>query len=117
MNSTVSSLPEGFETLEPYVDSWAIEGSNNRLQRRLNSDDSERTAFFNAARDLVPTALELLDQKPLNQFDDKENRLMNLVLSMAHVGPAVEIQKEEEPFHAKYARYITITRSSADETT
>lgn len=108
-------LPEGFEGLEPFVDSWAIDGANNRHQARLNSEEADRVAFFNAAKELVPPALELLDKKPLGKFDEKEGRLMKLVLSMAHVAPAVEVQKDAEPFHAKYARHITITRAPADD--
>ena len=115
MNSAGVSLPEGFEALEPFVELWAIAGANNRLKARLDSEESERVAFFNAGKELVPAALELLDRKPLDQLDEKEDRLMKLVLSMAHVAPAVEIQKDHEPRHAKYARYITITRASADD--
>ena len=113
--SRVSLLPTGFETLEPYVEGWAIEGSQNRLQRRLDSEELEREAFYNAAKDMVPAALDYLDTKKLDQFDERDNRLMNLMLSMAHVLLAVEIQRDQEDFHAKYARFITITRASADD--
>jgi hypothetical protein len=115
MNRTESLLPAGFEALEPFVESWAIDGANNRLLARLDSQESDRVAFFNTGKDLVPAALDLLDKTPLGQFDEKEARLMKLVLSMAHVAPAVEVQKDHEPLHAKYARYITITRASADD--
>lgn len=113
--SASALLPEGFEALEPFVERWAIDGANNRLIARLDSEESDRIAFFDAGKSLVPAALERLDKKPLNEFDDREARLMNLVLSMAHVAPAVEVQKDHEPLHAKYARYITITRASADD--
>lgn len=114
MNTSPGLLPKGFETLEPFVADWAIDGSHNRLQRRLNSTDSERTEFFNAARDLVAPALELLDKKALAEFDEKENQLMNLVLTMAHISLAVEVQRDQEPMHAKTARHITITKTPAD---
>ena len=107
-------LPAGFEALEPFIDPWAIKGANNRLQQRLNSEDSERVSFFNAGKDLVPTALELLDQKPLHEFDEQEQRLMDLVLSLAHISLAVEIQRDDEPAHAQSARHITIIRASSD---
>ncbi len=115
MTDNGSLLPAGFEALEPYVANWAIKGANNRLQARLNSEESDRVAFFSAAKELVPAALELLDQKPLDQFDEREDRLMDLILSIAHVGLAVEVQRDQEPLHAKYARYITIARASADD--
>lgn len=115
MSKVRGLLPEGFEALEPFADTWAIEGAANRMQRRLDSDPREREALFAAGSDLVPAALELLDQKPIGEFDNREKRLMHLVLSMAHVAQAVEIQGDDEPDHAHYARYITITRASADD--
>lgn len=114
MSNARGLLPEGFEALEPFVATWAIEGADRRMQHRLDSEAGEREAFFEAGKDLVPVALELLDQKSFDAFDDREQRLMLLVLSMAHVAQAVEIQGDDEPGHARYARYITITRASAD---
>ena len=110
-------LPEGFEALEPFVETWNIQGSNNRKQQRLDSSEAEREAFFNAAKDLAQPGLELLDQKPLGDLDEKEQRLMNVLLSLAHVALAVEIQGDDEPFHARYAKFITITQSTADAST
>ncbi len=115
MSNPSEQLPAGFQALEPFVDGWAIDGANNRLQRRLNSEDSERTAFFQAGKDLVAPALDLLDRKSLTDLDAREERLMNLMLSLAHISLAVEVQRDDEPFHAKYARYINITRASADD--
>ena len=115
MNTLNTSLPEGFDALEPFVATWALEGSARRMQQRLDSTGEELDAFFNAGKDLVPGALQLLDRKTFDQYDDREQRLMNLVLSLAHVSLAVELQRDDEPFHAKYARYVTITRSSADD--
>ena len=111
----MSHLPTGFEALEAFVDTWAIDGAHNRLQQRLDTTEHERRAFFDTGKDLVPTALELLDKKPLRDLDDKEQCLMNLVLSLAHVSLAVEIQRDDEPFHAEFARFITITKASADD--
>ena len=113
--SDTGLLPEGFEALEPFVGQWVADNANARLQRRLGSSDEERTAFFTAGSPLVPAALALLDSKPLPALDAREDRLMQLVLSLAHVANAVEIQKEDEPKHAVGARYITITRASADD--
>jgi hypothetical protein len=114
MNNANALLPSGFENLDRFVESWAIAGSANRLQRRLESSDAERVEFFNAAKDMAAPALELLDRKPLDQFDGKENRLMDLMLTLAHVSLAVEVQADAEPKHAALAKYITIKKSTAD---
>ena len=113
MNGEIS-LPEGFEQLEPFAEDWSVVGSANRAQRRLDSNAQEREAFFSAGKDLAAAALDLLDRKPLHELDDSEKRLMNLMLSLVHVSLAVEIQGDDEPGHARNARYIQITRASSD---
>lgn len=115
MSKAPTTLPAGFEALEPFVENWAVKGAHNRLQARLNSTEQERVDFFQAGQMLVPTALELLDQKPLAQFNTEEDRLMDLVLSLAHVSLAVEIQRDDEPKHAQAARHMTIVRACSDD--
>ena len=114
MSTTGGLLPSGFEALEPFVESWAIDGAANRAHRRLVSSEAQRIAFFNAAKDLLPAGLAYLDRKPLEQFDEKEQRLMNLLLSLGHVAQAVEIQGDDEPRHALGRQHMKITRASAD---
>jgi hypothetical protein len=113
MNSA-NLLPPGFAALEPFANSWALAGAASRSDRRLNSSETERVAFFNAAKDLVPAGLDYLDGKPIDRFDDQEQRLMNLLLTFCHVALAVEIQADDEPKHAAVRQYITITKASAD---
>ena len=114
MSGAASPLPPGFEQLAPFVDSWALAGAAHRAQRRLESSEAERTAFYHAAKDALPAALAHLDQKPLAQFDEREARLMNLLLSFAHVALAVEVQADHEPKHAQLRKHLRITRASAD---
>ena len=113
-NPIEPSLPAGFESLEPFVPAWALEGANNRARARLASREADRVTFFEAVKPLLARALAYLDEKRLEQFDDKERRLMLLLLSFAHVTLAVEIQRDHEPRHALGARCLTITRAPAD---
>lgn len=107
-------LPAGFEALEPFVADWAIKGAAARARRRLDSEPADRTAFFAAAAPLLEPALAWLDKTPLDQLDASEQRLMDLVLTFAHVALAVEIQGDDEPGHARDARFLTITRAASD---
>jgi hypothetical protein len=66
------------------------------------------------AKDMAASALEYLDRKPLDQFEGKDKRLMNLLLSLCHVSLAVEIQGDDEPKHSKARQYMKITKASAD---
>lgn len=114
MSVTETSLPAGFEALQPFVAAWAVESANDRLQRRLGSSEAERLAFFEVAQPLLAEGLAYLDKTPLGDFDASETQLMRLLLSFAHVALAVETQGDDEPKHAAAARFITITRAPAD---
>lgn len=109
-----ASLPKGFEALEPLVARWGIKGMAARAQARLDSTEAERLAFFDAVKDFVAPALARLDHKPLTALDASEKRLMDLMLSFAHVSIAIEMQGENEARHAKAAPMMRITRATAD---
>ena len=108
-------LPEGFAALEPFVERWAIAGTANRAVLRGQSTADERRASYEAALPMAAAALDHLDTKALSKLDVGEQRLMDLVLSFAHVSIAVEIQQEDEAKHAALRAYVPITRSPADE--
>lgn len=109
-----TTLPAGFETLEPFVERFAIAGTANRAQLRGDTSPAEREAFHAAAVNLVAPALDLLDRKPLDRLDESEQRLLNLALSFSHIALAVEIQGPDEAGHAELRQYMRITRSPAD---
>lgn len=112
--STNTSLPTGFESLEPFVEFWAADNAGERAHCRDISSETERDEFYNALQPLVPKALDYLDSKPLSQHDESEQRLMRLILSFAHVAAAVELHREEEAKHAKFRPYMRITQAPAD---
>jgi hypothetical protein len=114
MSTAKTRLPSGFETLEPFAGQWALAGTARRAQSRNDSSALERDTFYEAASPLLSPALELLDSKPLDELDDRETRLMDMMLSLAHVALAVETQREAETTHVHSRRAMTITRSSAD---
>ncbi|MCB2072738.1 MAG: hypothetical protein H6917_06390 [Novosphingobium sp.] len=107
-------LPEGFATLEPFVARWSLRTSAERDRARGDSTEEEREAFYAAAQPLLEAALSYLDGFPARQLGEKEQRLMDLVLSLAHVSLAVEVQKEMEEQHARQRNDMPITRSVTD---
>jgi hypothetical protein len=107
-------LPEGFAALETFVEGWALPTSAARAARRNHSSDPERTAFFDAAKDLVVPAFDLLERKPLDALDTAEQRLLDLMLSFAHVSLAVEVQGNDDAAHARWRERMRITRTPAD---
>lgn len=113
--NNASLLPAGFETLAPFVAFWAVDTAAERAHCRDISDSASRGEFYNAICDLVPQALTYLDEKPLNQLSESEQRLLKLLLSFAHVSMAVELQRDLEPTHAKNRPYMKITNATADK--
>lgn len=109
-----NTLPAGFETLEPFVERFALSGAAARAARRGDSTPAERQAFYDGAKDLIGPALDMLDKKPLDALDEQEQRLMNLALGFAHVALAVEVQGPDEAKHAELRTYMRIVRSPAD---
>ena len=104
----------GFEDLEPFVAGWAIDNLAGRAQRRFDSTREEREALFAATKDRLSAALDLLDRKPLTEHDACERRLMNLMLSVAHVATAEEVQGPDEEKHRFKSRHMVITRCVSD---
>jgi hypothetical protein len=115
MSAVGTLLPAGFEALTRFVRFWAVDSAAERAHCRDLSDEAGRAEFYQAASQLVPKALDYLDAKPLGQFDESEQRLMKLILSFAHVSMAVELQREQEPQHAKDRPSMRITRATADQ--
>ncbi len=110
-------LPAGFEVLEPFVAVWALATTAERAARRSESSPEDRQAFFAAASPLLDSALALLDGKPLAALAPDERRLMDLMLSLAHVALAVEIQGPDETRSAPWRDRLRITRSATDTQT
>ena len=109
------SLPAAFSALEPFVETWALEGSARRAAKRSESSPEQREAFFAAASPLLDAALEHLDARSLNALARAEQRLMNLMLSLGHVALAVEIQGPDEMKSAPWRDRMRIDRSTADQ--
>jgi hypothetical protein len=106
-------LPDGFAALEPLVERWALAGSAARAALRGASTATERAAFYEAAHGDLSRALDYLDEKGFAAFDEADERLMNLTLTLAHVSLAVELQKDAEDRHARDRAFMHITRTPA----
>lgn len=109
-----TSLPAEFAVLEPFVARWARGTTAERAALRTASTADEREAFFAAAGPLAAAALDHLDARALGSFSPQEQRLMDLMLSLAHVALAVEIMGPEEAKSAPWRDRMRIVRSTAD---
>ncbi|CAN5421761.1 hypothetical protein BH10PSE14_BH10PSE14_03710 [soil metagenome] len=106
-------LPDGFAALEPFAATWAISGSVARAAVRGSSDAADRAAFYDAAKDELLPALAYLDGKPIAHLEERDRRLLDMMLALAHVSLTVEILGDQEAAHAAQRRHMRIIRSPA----
>ncbi|WHO40193.1 hypothetical protein PMI04_006265 [Sphingobium sp. AP49] len=106
-------LPAGFAALTPFTDCWAISGSIARAARRGDAHPTDRAAFFAAAAPLLDAALTHLDTCPINALSPADQRLMDMMLTLAHVSLTEEILGDQEPAHYRQRRAMHITRTPA----
>jgi hypothetical protein len=108
------SLPAGFESLEPFVATWAADSAAQRDALRTHQSAEARQAFYDAMNPLIVPALDRLDTVPLKEHDAAEHRLMLLAMAYAHVALAIEVQGPDEAKHAINRQRVPISRAPAD---
>jgi hypothetical protein len=113
--TAATTLPPGFAALEPFVPQWSLSRTAERAARRSSSTTAERDVFFAAAAPSLDAALDYLDGRDLRSLSPEDKRLMNVVLSFAHVALAVEIQGPDETNSAPWRDRMRIDRSTADQ--
>jgi hypothetical protein len=84
-----TTLPEGFESLRPYLD-WALPTERERFVRRNTSEMTQIQEFWDAMTPLLPAALEYLDQFPEDELSGDGYALFLLALATMEIAPAVE---------------------------
>lgn len=90
INTTqVAELPEQFAHLAPYA-GWALPTENLRNIKRHNTSMEEIKAFGKVMLENVKPICDYLSGFDLNAYPPKETALMQLLLSLAEVAPAIE---------------------------
>lgn len=107
-------LPEGFSALADFTPHWAGDSAATRAHLRDTAAPQAAQAFYDAVQPLLEPALAFLDAKPLAAHDERDRLLMRMLLTFAHVAMAIEVQRDDEPEHAKLRQYMRLTRAPAD---
>lgn len=107
-------LPPGFEALESLAQRWAVSDSNERMQVRWASDAAERQQFYDSTTPLLETALVYLDGRRGSRMSAEDTCLLDLILTLAHIALAVELQKDVEPRHARAHSRFSFDRAPAE---
>lgn len=92
---TDTTLPAGFDDLEPFVEYWARETQTERLYQRLAAKMPKIRAFYDAITPRLKAILDHLDQYPLDaELPADAQRLNLLAMAAAQIAPAVELFKQ-----------------------
>ena len=86
-------LPPDFEDLELYAH-WALPDATGRARKRASSPMREIQSFYDAMLPRMDEVMGYLNAYPLNKLSAEAERLMNMVMSLAEIGPAVEFYGE-----------------------
>lgn len=84
-------LPAGFEDLDRFVDHWAGETTQSRLEARSSVEMPVIRSFYDAMVPRAEEALVHLEQFPMNDLPAQERTLLALVLALAQAHIAVEV--------------------------
>ena len=112
--SKATTLPAGFEALEPFVETWVLPDSLARMARRRASSMDDIRAFYEVTIQLADRALAHLRAFKLGELPGEEERLLKLMLSLAEVGPAVEWFDSPHVYDGFDATKIRYTRLIPD---
>jgi hypothetical protein len=85
-----SALPAGFEPLERFLSEWVWPDAVSRVAKRQGSTLAEIREFYDAMLPLGERALDYLRQFELGSVPPEGERLLELMLSLAEIAPAVE---------------------------
>jgi hypothetical protein len=84
-------LPAQFTELQPFAQTWCLDGETARYQQRLHSSMADMQAFYDAAFPRIEEALTYCDKFPLHDLPDDARHLLQLMYSLIMVAMYVEI--------------------------
>jgi hypothetical protein len=87
----MSTLPQGFADLEPYVEDWVRPTRAERYEVRLSKTFDELCAFYDGIAPHAEAAIAHLDTCDLRALSEEEARLLHLLYSMILVSYAVNV--------------------------
>ena len=103
-------LPAGFEDLEPFVDQWSLNGTQERHVRRESSSIEDIRQFYDIMLARAPAVIGFLEGKPFESLNDGEQRLMRLLLALGHVAVAVEVHGRPRAPHTPYPHRVRLSQ-------
>ena len=107
MSTTSSTLPDGFESLLPYVASWSGLDEMGRVNKRLTSTIEELKAFYDATAPEFPKIMAYLQKRPIGSLTPSEDALFKLALGLVEISFTFEVFHGSVPLDLYDVRKIS----------
>jgi hypothetical protein len=105
-----SDLPAGFETLEPFLQRWALPTTVARMRARELASMAEIQALYDALTPCLPAALAYLQGVPYDgNMALVDRNLLGLCLAVAEIAPAVEWYGQPQVIDGYAGSVLTLT--------
>lgn len=110
MSPIETSLPKGFEALEPFVSYWVRDSNDERRIARSAAQMDDICAFYDVVVALAPEAITYLESFPLDDMPEDATRLFKLLLAMNHAAIAVEMHGEPRAHDSPWPAPVRVAR-------
>ena len=87
-------LPAEFGDLEDFAGDWALATESERRRKRQATDMDAVRAFYGQMTERIGDVLGYLNELDLHALPPEARNLLHMTLSLAEVGPAVEIYRQ-----------------------
>ena len=110
MSHSETSLPRGFDALEPFVAYWVRDSNDERRAARSTAQMEDIREFYDVVVALAPDAITSLEKFPLDDMPPAETRLFKLLLAMNHAAIAVEMHGAPRAIDSTWPAAVRIAK-------
>ncbi len=97
MTLPLPRLPEGFDALTAFAETWGHLDEQGRIRTRLACEMADLREFYDAAAPLFPSAMSRFSERPTGALSEDEQLLLNIMLGLIEVSFSVEVYGENAP--------------------
>jgi len=108
-----SVLPHGFASLERFVDKWAKDTSQARMEVRCTSTQEQIIEFYEAVLAVSDVAMAEIAKHPLTEMPEQIQKLAKLILALAHASIAVEVHGQPRAIGAPFPNSVRVSKGAA----
>jgi hypothetical protein len=109
MTAADVSLPNDFQSLAPYAETWGrLDNQLERYLQRQKSSMTELKAFYEAAAPRLDEVFTHLDKFPMDALPPSEALLYRTILGLTEVAQAIEVFNQPGVPYAPFPHMMAI---------